>query len=103
MPEPTTPPRVVPPTNTAGGIPPIRTSYELIGNIPDYSKLRTLMRSRKFWTTVIASSITVYLYANGNITAETLADSAALIAGIYVGSVALEDGLSGLANIWTRT
>jgi len=65
-------------------------------------KMATLLRSRKFWATVTASAVSAYLYASGELSAESFASATALIAGIYVGSVALEDGLRGLVALWTR-
>lgn len=67
----------------------------------DYSKLKRLLRSRKFWTTTSALAITGYLYLSGDLSADSFANATALIAGIYVGSIAIEDGLRGLINIWT--
>jgi len=66
----------------------------------DYAKLKALLRSRKFWTTATAATITTYLYASGELNAESYANAVALISGIYIGSVAIEDGLRGLINIW---
>jgi len=84
---------------------PVRTSAVSAVRIvppPDFNKLGALLHSRKFWTTAAATAVTVYLYATGELSAESFADSAVLIAGIYVGSVALEDGLRNLVNLWTR-
>ena len=64
--------------------------------------MRTLLRSRKFWATLAASAVTSYLYAGGELSADSFAASTALIVGIYVGSVALEDGLRGLVALWMR-
>ena len=71
-------------------------------NPVDYDKFKVLMRSRKFWTTVIAATVSTYLYAAGELSAESFASTAALVAGIYVGSVAIEDGLRNLINLWTE-
>ncbi|KKN37808.1 hypothetical protein LCGC14_0759830 [marine sediment metagenome] len=66
------------------------------------SKLTLLVQSRKFWTAVAAAAVTAFLYYRGELYGAELADAITLIAAIYIGSVALEDGLHNLINIWSN-
>ena len=64
------------------------------------SKIDQLLQSRKFWAGTIAILMTVALYAMGELTADQFAMSLTWVAGIYIGSVAVEDGLSRLFTVW---
>ena len=65
-------------------------------------KLKTLLRSRRFWTCVAATAVTGALYSFGQIDAAQFTDAVTLIAGIYIGSVAIEDGLRNLITVWLQ-
>lgn len=67
------------------------------------SKLDALLHSRKFWAATVAALTTVALYVLGEISADQFALSLTWIAGIYIGSVAVEDGLSRIFTIWLDT
>jgi hypothetical protein len=73
------------------------TSVELAG-----SKLKALLRSRRFWTCVAATAVTGVLYSLGEIVGGQFTNAVTLIAGIYIGSVAIEDGLRNLITVWLQ-
>ncbi len=64
----------------------------------EFSKLMQVLQSRKVWASAIALLIAVALYWADQITGAQLTWASAIIAGIFTGSVALEDGLSSLAT-----
>lgn len=61
----------------------------------DANKLVWVLRSRKFWASIVGL-VSVLLVAFGlpELPDETLINAIVTIIGIYVGSVAVEDGLS---------
>ena len=65
-------------------------------------KLKTLMRSRRFWTCVAATTVTGLLYSLSEIDGGQFTNAMTLVAGIYIGSVALEDGLRNLITLWLQ-
>ncbi len=65
-------------------------------------KLKTLLRSRRFWTCIAATTTTGVLYSLGEIDGGQFTNAMTLIASIYIGSVALEDGLRNLVTLWLR-
>ena len=65
-------------------------------------KFDDLLASRKFWGAMLVLATTVALYALDELTAAEVADSMALVVGIYMGSVALEDGLARAFAVWMR-
>lgn len=60
----------------------------------EFSKLMQVLQSRKVWASAIALLIAVALYWADQITGAQLTWASAIIAGIFTGSVALEDGLA---------
>lgn len=65
-------------------------------------KIGALLRSRRFWACVAATTVTGALYGLGEIDGAQFTHAVTLIAGVYVGSIALEDGLRGLITIWLQ-
>lgn len=65
-------------------------------------KLKALLRSRRFWTCVAATAVTGVLYSMGEIDGGQFTSAVTLIAGIYIGSVAIEDGLRNLITVWLQ-
>lgn len=65
-------------------------------------KLKALLRSRRFWACAAATTVTGALYGLGEIDGAQFTNAVTLIAGVYIGSVALEDGLRGLITIWMQ-
>lgn len=66
-------------------------------------KVKTLMRSRRFWTCIAATTVTGLLYGFNEIDGQQFTHAVTLIASIYIGSVALEDGLRNLVTLWLQT
>lgn len=66
------------------------------------SKLQQLVRSRKAWATAIALGVSIVLWRMGEISGSQLATVTGIAASVYVGSVALEDGLRGMVRIWMQ-
>jgi hypothetical protein len=62
-------------------------------------KLEALLQSRKFWASTVALATAFAMYQLGELSGEQLADIIALSTGIYIGSIALEEGLSKLFGI----
>lgn len=67
------------------------------------SKLEALVHSRKFWAATIAAMTSVALYALDELSADQFAVSLTWIAGIYIGSISVEDGLRHIFTIWLDT
>ena len=57
------------------------------------TKLQELVRSRKFWAATVVLGMALGLWQMGEISGEELAQVMAIAGGIYIGAVALEDGL----------
>lgn len=64
----------------------------------EFSKLAQVLQSRKVWASAIALLIAAGLFWTDQITGDQMMWATAIIAGIFTGSVALEDGLSALAT-----
>lgn len=64
----------------------------------EFSKLKQVLQSRKVWASMLAMLIAVALFWTDQITGDQMMWATAIIAGIFTGSVALEDGLSALAQ-----
>jgi hypothetical protein len=60
------------------------------------SKWTQVFVSRKIWATIVAVALLGFLYANGDLDGEQLAQWVSVVIGILTGSIALEDGLSAL-------
>jgi hypothetical protein len=65
-------------------------------------KLEQLLRSRKLWAATLIMATSMGLYALGEIDAVVLASLVAVSGGVYMGSVALEDGLSAALGLWMK-
>jgi hypothetical protein len=65
-------------------------------------KLQHVLQSRKFWASAIALAATAGLYASDQLTAKQANDALVLIVSVYTGSIALEDGLTGIFALWNR-
>lgn len=62
----------------------------------DTNKLVALLKSRKFWATLIGL-ITIMGYGNYHgVPPEKIVDAIMVLVGIFTGSVAVEDGLSNM-------
>ena len=61
-------------------------------------KARQVLGSRKFWATLLATGAVFVLWLVGEVDADLVARLVAILAGVYMGSVALEDGLSRLRD-----
>ena len=62
------------------------------------SKAQLVLRSRKFWATWIGVVLLAVLWWFAGVEPETVATLAAVLVGVYTGSVALEDGLQTLGR-----
>ena len=60
------------------------------------SKWEQVLQSRKVWASVVALGLLITLYLTGAITGETFAWGLTVVAGVFTGAVALEDGLSAV-------
>ena len=63
-------------------------------------KLEQLLKSRKFWTATLILSASLGLWQLGEISGEQLATLMVVSGGVYMGSVALEDGLAAALTVW---
>ncbi len=59
-------------------------------------KLRQLLASRKAWAGVVGMVTTLALWATGEIDAARAVDALTWVVGIFIGAVALEDGMTNL-------
>jgi hypothetical protein len=57
------------------------------------NKVRQVVQSRKFWAATVILGMALGLWQMDEITGEELAQVMAIAGGIYIGAVALEDGL----------
>ena len=64
------------------------------------TKWEQVLKSRKAWASLIALGVTLALYQMGEINAAQFASALTTLTGIFVGSVALEDGLSNIMHVW---
>ena len=55
-----------------------------------------VLKSRKVWASAAAAATALLCFAAGAIDAETLVAAVIVAAGVFTGSVALEDGLAAL-------
>ena len=63
-------------------------------------KLEQLLQSRKFWTATLILAASLGLWELGEISGEQLAACMVVSGSIYMGSVALEDGLATALKVW---
>ena len=71
--------------------------------MPAENKLTTALKSRKLIASAIALGISSALYWAGDIDGQQLASITAIVAAVYTGSVALEDGLTAIIRTWFVT
>jgi hypothetical protein len=62
------------------------------------SKLLGVLTSRKAWAAIIGIGLTLGIDYFQGVDPEWIVGAITLIVGVYTGSVALEDGLTGLAT-----
>ena len=70
--------------------------------MPTDSKLTRVLQSRKVWASLIALGVTILLWRMGEIDGHQFATAIETITGVFVGAVALEDGLSNVFQIWVH-
>ena len=63
------------------------------------SKLQELVRSRKFWAATVILAMALGLWQMGEISGQELATVMSIAGGIYIGAVALEDGLRSASAV----
>lgn len=63
-------------------------------------KWRQVLQSRKVWAGLLALVISGLLWWQGLIGAEQFSQAVVIVVGIFMGSVALEDGLSAVFLVW---
>ena len=61
-----------------------------------------VLKSRKVWASALAAATALACYAAGAIDAETLVAAVIVAAGIFTGSVAVEDGLAAVVRTKRR-
>lgn len=66
------------------------------------AKLQQIAGSRKAIATVVCIAITMALHAAGEIDASQTATAIGFSTGIFVGVIALEEGLSNVIAAWLR-
>ena len=59
-------------------------------------KLEQVLQSRKVWASVVAAVLLSFLFYLGAISGETYAWGLTVVAGVFTGATALEDGLSAI-------
>lgn len=64
--------------------------------VPNF--IKALLQSRKFWLSLIAASVGVFLFARGEISAEQLANLCAALGAVLVAAIALEDAAAKQAG-----
>ena len=60
------------------------------------------LRTRRFWGALLVQATTVGLFALEELTPAELAESMGLVVSMYLGSVAVEDGLARAFRLWLR-
>ena len=65
------------------------------------NKIDRLLRSRKFWTTVLATIVAVAATFGFDLPKEMIVYASAFLAAVYQLAVALEDGLSRMGDVRT--
>lgn len=62
------------------------------------SKLRQVLQSRKVWAGLLALGVTLGLWSLGELEGAEVVEAMTWVVGIFMGAVALEDGLRGLLD-----
>lgn len=62
------------------------------------SKLRQVLQSRKAWAGLLALGVTMGLWFLGELEGSEVVEAMTWVVGIFMGAVALEDGLRGLLD-----
>lgn len=63
------------------------------------SKIRETLTSRKFWVTIIISALGLGMFGAGHIDIDRMLEIIRLAAGIYVGSLSIEDAAKKLLPV----
>ena len=66
-------------------------------------KLKDALRSRKMWAAMVIVATATTLWRLGEISGDQLASAMVLSMSVYMGSVAVEDGLRSAVRSWFAT